>query len=74
MINDKAQRKSPIEQLFDQMFSEPTHISKKAQMEQAARESASALWLMYVALREEGFSEPQAMFLCGELMHSQGGK
>lgn len=74
MINDKSQPKSPIEQLFDQMFSDPTHISKKAQMEHAAQESASALWSIYAALREEGFSESQAMFLCSELMPSQGGK
>lgn len=74
MINDKAQRRPSIEQLFDQMFGEPIHISKRTQIEHAAQECASALWAMYAALREEGFSESQAMFLCGELIHSQGGK
>jgi hypothetical protein len=74
MINDKSQLKSPIEQLFDQMFSEPAHNAKKEQMKHAAQEGAEALWNMYVAFREAGFSESQAMYFCGEFLTSQGGE
>lgn len=74
MINDKSQPKSPIEQLFDQRFSEPTRISKKEQMKHAAQEVAEALWEMFAALRDVGFSESQAMYLCAQMLTSQGGE
>jgi hypothetical protein len=44
-------------------------INGKSQLKRA-----EALWNMYVAFREAVFSESQAMYFCGELLTSQGGK
>lgn len=73
MLNDR-QPKATMEQLLVQIFNDTLNGSKKEQMAHAAQEGAEALWHMYVAFREVGFSESQAMYLCGLMLTSQGGK
>ena len=38
------------------------------------RQLASVLWQTYVALRAEGFSEPQALTIVGQLLQAHGGE
>lgn len=73
MANEKAQRTPSIEEIIDQIFGAAMNDSKKEQTKKQAQKGADDLWIMYVAFRSSGFSEPQAMQLCCQLLTSQGG-
>lgn len=65
---------SSLEEAFDHIFGDIMGEAQQNHRKAQFKEAAEALWDTYVAFREAGFSENQAMFLCSNLLTSQGGK
>jgi hypothetical protein len=65
---------SSLEEMFDHIFGDIMEDAQQNHRKAQCKEAAKALWDVYVAFREAGFSESQAMFLCSNLLTSLGGK
>lgn len=66
---------SSLEELLDHIaFGDIMEEAQQNHLKTQFKEAAKALWDVYVAFREAGFSEHQAMFLCSKFLTSQGGE
>jgi hypothetical protein len=63
---------SSLEEAFDHIFGDTMREAQRNHHKTQCKEVAEALWDIYVAFSEAGFSESQAMFLCSTLIDFLG--
>lgn len=74
MSNDTTQPNKPIEQIIDELFGNMFSAARATAGKSAVTIAAESLFEVFDSFRKAGFNESQAMFLCAELLTSQGGK